>query len=116
MNVRIETQILSGNVGDDWFDERDAARAFADFLEVELRDEARNLFGDDAAIEVQVDMQHGAGGAGRPLSVIAHDEDGLTFPDYQDYLADRQHEAWSKWLETEGAAALMRVGDTIRTA
>jgi hypothetical protein len=74
MNVTISTQILSGNLGDGWDDQNNAADSLAEYTKKVWSEDLKPIF-DKHAIDIDIDVQHNTSGSSRDVSV---DVDGAT--------------------------------------
>lgn len=106
MKIEIGDQILSGNLGDGWVSNNDAADAYAEWLSGRYESEARAMF-PGAEIEIDVEVQHNASGSARNVSVWIHGADCETERDLQTVLENTDY--WSEWCESDDAAAY--IGD-----
>ena len=73
--ITVSTQILSGNLGDGWTDQNDAAYALAAYTERIVTDELSEFAARGYEIVVDVDVQRNTSGCSRSLSVAIDDDD-----------------------------------------
>ena len=111
MNINISTQILSGNLGDGWTDENDAADALGEMTERVWTKDLAEVAAEGHNIEFGIEVCHNTSGSSRDVSV---DVDG-----YDDYetahelqkrveaaLTDEQT-IWSLFCDSDEGAALV---------
>lgn len=68
MKITVSAQVLSGNLGDGWADQNEAAQGFAGFLTQKLEARIQEQH-PDAEIEIDIDVQENTSGCSRELSV-----------------------------------------------
>jgi len=78
MKITVSTQILSGNLGDGWADNNEAAQGFADFLRPKLEAEIADRY-PGAEIEIDIDVQRKTSGCSRDLSVTVDGAEDAKF-------------------------------------
>ncbi|WP_316348492.1 hypothetical protein [Desulfuromonas acetoxidans] len=105
MKITIIDTILSGNMGDGWKDQHDAANGYAEYAEKRLIELAKEIY-SSADIEADIDVEY-ASGWKRELSVVA---DGGTTDEcceaerqLQDHLIYHYGEIWDEWCSGEGS-------------
>lgn len=80
MKITITSQILSGNLGDGWNDENEAARALADYTEAAWMSDLARFIEAGHEVEISIDVQRNTSGVSRRLSV---DVDPLSEESYE---------------------------------
>lgn len=71
MSITIYTQILSGNMGEGWQDNNQAADTLAAFTENTWRNDLAELIAEGHEIEIEIDVQKDTGGYSHDLGVWA---------------------------------------------
>jgi hypothetical protein len=108
MKITVREQIMSGNMGDGWDDNYEAANSYADFLAPILLEDVQEQY-PDAEIVVALTVER-MGGASRGIVV---DVDGVDEPEQifevPDALAEMlvytEQDAWGKFCDAEAVRA-----------
>ena len=105
MKITISDTILSGNMGDGWADQHDAAKGYAEYAAEKLADVVREKY-PDAEVETEFRTQN-ASGCGPELSVDVETDDlDQKFEienDLTDYLLNYYDRVWSAWCGGDGS-------------
>lgn len=105
MKITINDTILSGNMGDGWTDQHDAAKGYAKYAAEKLAELVRERY-PNAEVEAEFDVQF-ATGCTNGLSVDVETDDldekfeienSLT-----DYLNNYYDRVWSDWCGGDGS-------------
>src|SRR4051812_1712198 len=110
MRIEISDTVLSGNLGDGWADENEAADAYAEHLETFYRDAAIEWFGPEAKIYVTVEARHNTSGATAGVSAFVYADDGEIHEKsgpFEYYLSQEEKNEWPQWCDSEEAEALL---------
>jgi hypothetical protein len=67
--ITINTQVLSGNLGDGWNYINEAAQALADFTESTWRNDLAELEAEGHEVKIEIDVQRNTSGWSRDLAV-----------------------------------------------
>lgn len=110
MKITITNQILSGNLGDGWNDQNDAAHAFADYIEEQWMSDISAVIDEGHEVEFEIDVQHNTCGCSRGLSV---DVDSISDDGYgmmqrvTDLLTD-VNQVWERFCDSDEATFLFQ--------
>jgi len=104
MKIFIDTQILTGNLGDGWTDYDAVAQAFATYLEDALRQAVCGRLGNDIEIDINISIDR-ATGCGRELTIYIENAhiNALSQHSLERYLQDLEGDAWEKWSQSPEA-------------
>ncbi len=105
MQITIDSQILSGNLGDGWIDNNAAAIELAAFSENLWRAELQDTYGKETNVNINIDVLHNTEGASKDMSVsIADLPEGEEYDIEQDIrcLLDEER-TWGKFLSSKEA-------------
>jgi hypothetical protein len=98
--IIINDQILSGNLGDGWMDNSEAAEALSEYMESVWREELSGY--GDYDISINIDVQN-AEGSSRVMSVDCDDME--TAQDVESLLSS-SNDLWERFCKTERAMEL----------
>ena len=107
MRVYVTTQILSGNLGDGWIDENDAADALSRYTEKTWLADLAPVIAEGHEVEIGIDVQHNTCGCGRDVSVaVSGDDDAYDMKNRVEGLLSREDEIWQRFCDSDEAAEL----------
>ncbi len=81
--ITVSTQILSGNLGDGWNDQNDAADALAEYTEATWTADLSEYAAQGYELKFDIDVKHNTSGCSRDMSVSV-DSDELDHDDIYD--------------------------------
>lgn len=81
--ITVSTQILSGNLGDGWNDQNDAAYALAEYTEATWTADLSEYAAQGYELKFDIDVEHNTSGCSRDMSVSV-DSDELDHDDIYD--------------------------------
>ena len=103
MNIQISTQILSGNLGEGWADNNQAAQALANFTAAQWKRDLSALTAAGHLVEIDIDVQRNTTGCGRDVSVECDDYELMI--EARDQLTD-EAVIWVNFCRSSEAQAL----------
>ena len=103
MNITINTQILSGNLGDGWTDNNAAADALADYTENTWRADLAELIDEGHTIEIEIEVLPNTSGAGRDLAI---DAETFGMVERVEGLLTDEGTLWERFCDSAAAADL----------
>ena len=106
MNITITTQILSGNLGDGWNDNNDAADTLADYTERTWRADLAELIDKGHEVEIEIDVQKDTGGYSHSVRVMA---DTFEMVERVENLLTDEQVIWERFCGSEEAADMYKV-------
>lgn len=102
--IYINTQILSGNLGDGWSDENDAADALAAYTEKQWLSDLEPMVADGYEVEIDIDVQHNTSGCSRDVSVdVDGADDGYDIVQRVTSLLTEENRIWELFCESDEA-------------
>ena len=103
MKITVSDQILSGNLGDGWADEREAAKGLAKYYEEKLEAFVKSEY-PEAEIIIDIEVQF-ASGCTRGLSVdVTDSEDDYEITNrLEDLLPRIEEKLWKSWCAGDGS-------------
>jgi len=105
MNITINTQILSGNLGDGWTDNNAAAEALANYSRSIWTDELAELIDEGHTIEIEIEALPNTSGAGRDLAI---DAETFGMVERVEGLLTDEGTLWERFCDSAAAADLWR--------
>ena len=103
MTITLYTQILSGNLSDDWTDNNAAADALADYTERTWRADLAELIDEGHEIEIEIDVQKDTGGYSHSVRVEA---DTFAMVKRVEGLVTDEGTIWERFCTSDEAAKL----------
>ena len=103
MNITINTQILSGNLGDGWTDNNAAAEALANYSRSIWTDELAELIDEGHTIEIEIEVLPNTSGAGRDLAI---DAETFGMVERVEGLLTDEGTLWERFCDSAAAADL----------
>jgi hypothetical protein len=79
--ITVSTQILSGNLGDGWNDQNEAAAALAEYTEATWTDDLSEFAAQGYELEFDIDVERNTSGCGRGMNVSVDSDDELDHDD-----------------------------------
>ncbi len=73
--ITVSTQILSGNLGDGWNDQNDAAYALAEYTEKTWKTDLSEFVAQGYELEFDIDVERNTSGCSRSMSVDVYDSE-----------------------------------------
>ena len=104
MTITLYTQILSGNLGDGWTDNNEAAEALAAYTEATWREDLAELIAEGHEIEMEIDVQKDTGGYCHDLGVWA---DTNKMVERVNSLLTDEQVIWERFCCSDDAAEYM---------
>ena len=101
MTITLYTQILSGNLGDGWNDNNEAADALADYTERTWRADLAELLDEGHEVEIEIDVQKDTGGYSHSVRVEA---DTFEMVERVEGLLTDEGTIWERFCAAEEAA------------
>lgn len=101
MKIYVNAQILSGNLGEGWTNQNDAAGALAAYTEKQWAADLAPVIAEGHEVEIGVEVQRNASGCGREVSVDVDDDDMQQR--VVDLLTDK-NQIWERFCESDEAA------------
>ena len=111
MKIQINDEILTGNLGDGWASQEDAAHALADYQDRTWREELAAVEADGHEIEIGIDVER-ADGCSREWSVVVDPD--LYSDDECDVALDLEQRVralltdpqrlWEQWCQSDESA------------
>ena len=103
MKIYVNTQILSGNLGDGWNDQNGAADALGEYTEKTWLADLSTVIADGHEVEISIDVQHNTEGASRDVSV---DVEPADYDQVQrvEGLLTAENTIWERFCESDEAA------------
>ena len=107
MKFQITEHILLGNLGDWWKDNREAADAWADFIQPRFVSVITDKI-PNAEVEVNFEIQS-ASGASRGVECYPMDDEAMEsdWVGFEEALSSEATYGWTEWSESEEAQDLM---------
>jgi hypothetical protein len=105
MKITITDQILSGNMGDGWADQNDAAEGYAEYLTEKYRAEVLETY-PDAEIEIDIDTGRNTSGCSRDVDVDVDPYDEKIYDiisTLTESLKNVSAQAWDEWCGGDGS-------------
>lgn len=107
MKIYVNTQILSGNLGDGWNDQNDAADALGEYTETTWMADLAPVIAEGHEIEISIDVQHNASGSSRDVSVdVDGNDDSYDMQRRVEGLLTEENRIWERFCESDEAAEL----------
>ncbi|WP_252178332.1 hypothetical protein [Endozoicomonas sp. 4G] len=100
--INITGTILSGNLGEGWSDQDEAAEAYAEFLSARYRAAAESSF-PGAEISVEIEVEYNTEGCS-PDAIATGDAGTLEMARLEDMLTNDG--AWNEFLDSDAAREL----------
>jgi hypothetical protein len=104
MKITITDQVLSGNMGDGWTDQNEAAEGFAAYLTEAYRVDVLAAY-PDAEIEIDVNTERNTSGYSRDIdvSIDPYDEDSFEIMEsLTESLRNVSASAWESFCDGDG--------------
>ena len=106
MDITISGKILSGNMGDGWTNQNDAADGYAEYVTQRIRAEVQPMY-PDATINVDFSAHYNTSGCSGGISVdVDGDDPDVAYDvmrDLEDYLLHYRNEIWNDWCGGAGS-------------
>lgn len=106
MKIYVQTQILSGNLGDGWNDQNDAADALAAYTKKQWLADLAPVIAEGHEVEIDIDVQHNTSGCSRDVSVDVDgaDDDRYDMVQRVTGLLTEENRVWERFCESDEAA------------
>lgn len=105
MKINISDTILSGNMGDGWADQHEAAKGYAKYAAEKLVEVVKERYPDDE-VEAEFDVQYATGVTNGIAVDVETDDLDQKFEienDLADFLNNYYDRVWSSWCGGDGS-------------